>query len=582
MLGALRKIWAFAGVERANLNKSVLMEFIYAIFNMLQIIAVYFVIQALVTGDMRSSIAWQSLALILASIAGRALVNQSAQLNQTHAGYFMVANKRVRIGHLLKTVPMGYFNDNNVGKVTGVLTTVLDDVENTAPMVLVNMMGGFVNAIVFTIFVLAYEWRIGLVVLAGNVLYLIITSRMEIKSRAMSPKRQQAQANLVETVLEYIQGMPVVKAFNLSGKGDRAVREALEESRSANLRLEKLFTPYSIGQEVVLQIASVCMMAFSLYLYMNDTIDAVKVIMCIVMSFLVFASIQSAGSAMAVLRVVTSSMEQAEQASDMPQMDIDGQDILPQNCDIHFDHVSFSYEKRPILRDVSVYIPERTLTAVIGPSGSGKTTMCALLSRFWDVDSGAISIGGTDIRDFTLPSLMNLISTVFQNVYLFQDTIENNIKFGSPDASHEEVVAAAKKARCHEFIEQLPDGYHTLIGEGGASLSGGEKQRISIARAMLKDAPIIILDEATANIDPENEDKLQAAIEGLTQDKTVIMIAHRLKTVQHADQIIVLNEGQVEQVGTHDALMREGGTYKNFILARETAENWKVSNGGRR
>ena len=228
------------------------------------------------------------------------------------------------------------------------------------------------------------------------------------------------------------------------------------------------------------------------------------------------------------------------------------------------------------LQDVSLQIADKTTTAIIGPSGSGKTTLCNLIARFWDVDSGSIKVGGQDVRDYTLEALMAQISMVFQNVYLFADTIENNIKFGKPEASHEEVVAAAQKACCHDFISALPDGYNTVIGEGGASLSGGEKQRISIARAMLKDAPIVIFDEATANVDPENEDRLQKAIEALTRDKTIIMIAHRLKTVRNADQILVVNDGKIVQQGKHEDLIEQTGIYADFVLGRKEAIGWKL------
>ena len=274
--------------------------------------------------------------------------------------------------------------------------------------------------------------------------------------------------------------------------------------------------------------------------------------------------------------MVGSSIDHADQIKALPEMDSSGTDIAPASHEISLDHVSFSYDKKPILQDVSVRIPDQTTTAIVGPSGSGKTTLCHLIARFWDVDRGAITVGGKDIREYTLESLMDQISMVFQNVYLFADTIENNIKFGRPEASHEEVVAAAKKACCHDFIEALPEGYKTVIGEGGATLSGGEKQRISIARAILKDAPIIIFDEATANVDPENEDKLQKAMEELMRNKTIIMIAHRLKTVEHADQILVLDQGRIVQSGTHRELAGQPGLYREFLDARRMAAGWKL------
>ena len=279
---------------------------------------------------------------------------------------------------------------------------------------------------------------------------------------------------------------------------------------------------------------------------------------------------------MSLLRVVGSSIDHADQIDEIPEMDSTGRPVYPKRHDISFDHVNFSYDKRPILKNVNVTIPDRTTTAIIGPSGSGKTTLCSLIARFWDVDSGSICIGGTDIQEYTLESLMDQISMVFQNVYLFADTIENNIKFGKPDASHDQVVAAAKKACCHDFISDLPDGYDTVIGEGGATLSGGEKQRISIARAMLKNAPIIIFDEATANVDPENEDKLQKAMEELMRDKTILMIAHRLKTVQKADRILVLDEGRIVQNGTHAELKDTPGIYRDFLGVRKEAAGWKL------
>ena len=307
--------------------------------------------------------------------------------------------------------------------------------------------------------------------------------------------------------------------------------------------------------------------------------DLLTALMGLVLSFLIFSQIESTGSMLMILRVVTSSIEQAERAADLPQMDSGGTDIEPERHDISFEHVDFFYGTRKVLDDVSLTIPERALTAIVGPSGSGKTTLCHLIARFWDVADGSIKVGGHDVRDYTLESLMRQISIVFQNVYLFRDTVENNIRFGKPTATHEEVVAAAREACCHDFIEALPEGYDTVIGDGGASLSGGERQRISIARAILKDAPIIIFDEATANVDPENEDRLQKAMESLTKGKTVIMIAHRLNTVRNAQQIIVVSEGRIVQRGTHEELLQERGIYADFIRARQAALGWKAARG---
>ncbi|HJC51501.1 MAG TPA: ABC transporter ATP-binding protein/permease [Candidatus Anaerostipes avistercoris] len=576
MIGALKIIWQFAGPEKKYINQSVILGFFFAVFHMFQVAAVYYVVLDLISGKQDMKTAWTASAILAASIIGRGVMNYFTQLKQTHAGYFMAGNKRIAIGDKMKSVPMGYFNDNNLGEITGVVTTVLSDVETTAPMVLVNILGGFINSIVFILMVFIFDWRIGYIVLFGIALYLLITSKMERKSREIVPKRQKSEARLVAAVLEQIRGMSVIKSFNLTGKGDQRVRDALEDNRKFNLDIEKLFTPYNIAQEITLHAFSVVIMAAAVVFYIQGAMGLADALMSIIISFMVFGQIESAGSGMAILRVASSSIEHANQTDGIPQMDKGGAIIIPESHDIDFSHVSFSYDKKEILHDISVRIPDKTTTAVIGPSGSGKTTMCSLIARFWDVQKGSIKIGGKDIRDYTLESLMDQISMVFQNVYLFADTIENNIKFGKPDASHDEVVRAAKKACCHEFIMKLPQKYDTVIGEGGNSLSGGEKQRISIARAMLKDAPIIIFDEATANVDPENEDRLQKAMEALTRNKTIIMIAHRLKTVRNADQILVLHDGSIVQRGNHEDLIRRKGYYSDFVLGRQQAAGWKL------
>ena len=310
--------------------------------------------------------------------------------------------------------------------------------------------------------------------------------------------------------------------------------------------------------------------------YCMGTMDALIAVVMVISAFIVYASLETAGNYSALLRVVDVSVQRAQEILDTPQMDITGEEIRPERTDISAENIEFSYEKRKVIDGITLEIPEKTTTAIVGPSGGGKTTLVNLLARFWDTDAGKVMLGGRDVREYDMDSLMANFSFVFQNVYLFHDTIANNIRFGQPDAPMEEVIEAAKKACCHDFIMALPDGYDTVIGEGGASLSGGEKQRISIARAMMKDAPVIFLDEATANVDPENENELMKAIHALTEEKTVIMIAHRLKTVEHADQILVIDHGKIAEQGTHESLMKYDGIYKDFIGERREAASWKV------
>lgn len=576
MIGVFRKIWDFAGTEQKNIRNSILLGFVNAVFHAMQLWALFVVLSALVEGSKSKETALTALGIMLLSIAGKIVTQYVSQLQRTHAGYFMVAEKRVYIGDKLKVVPMGFFNQNSLGQLTAVATTTLSDVENAAPVVLVTSLGGFLNSLVFSLTIFLFDWRIGLIVAAGVVLFLYVVSLMEKRSRADIPKRQAAQATLVEKVLETIQGMSVVKAFDLDDAKGKKVDQAIDESCEKNSVLERAVNPYVAAQQVILNLCSAAILFASISFYLNGTLSLVYCLMMMVSSFMVFEQLKTAGSSMANLRITESSINRANEIDSVPVMDDHGRKIVPETHDIELESVDFSYETRPVLQDVSLRIPDKTTTAIVGPSGSGKTTLCNLIARFWDVNGGRVSIGGHDVKDYTLNSLMANISMVFQNVYLFNDTIENNIKFGKPNATHDEVVAAAKKACCDDFIDALPDGYNTVVGEGGATLSGGEKQRLSIARAMLMDAPIVIFDEATANVDPENEDRLQAAIEALTRDKTIIMIAHRLKTVRHADQIVVLDGGRIVQRGTHDELLVQKGIYSDLVGMRKKAIGWKL------
>ena len=576
MIEAFRKIWKFAGNETDNINKSVAVSILNAFLQMAQVAAIYLIILGLTGGSTSKSIALWALILVLVSIFGGAVTSSNSKMLQTHAGYFMAADRRISIADKLKRVPMGFFNANSLGQLSGVCTTVVGSIENMVPMVLVNILGGLITTAVFTLVILIFDWRIGLITLVCILLYLAVVSAMEKKSALIAADTQKAQTALTEAVLEDVQGMGVVKSFNLSGRGDRKLQEAVEEKRHADLEVEQVMIPYTAVQEAVLQLAGVLMMLAAVVFWANGTMSLANTLMVLVMAFLVFNQIKAFGMGVSMLRMAAASIDRTLETEQLPRMDEHGMAVSPKSHDITFDHVNFSYENKQILHNINVTLPDKTTTAIVGPSGSGKSTLCNLIARFWDVDSGCVKIGGVDVRDYTLESLMNQISMVFQNVYLFADTIENNIKFGCPDATHEQVVSAAKKACCDDFIEALPDGYDTVIGEGGASLSGGEKQRISIARAMLKDAPIVILDEATANVDPENEDRLQKAIEALTRDKTIIMIAHRLKTVRHADQILVIDHGCIVQQGKHEELIRQSGLYAEFVGGRKQAANWKL------
>ena len=578
MLNVFKKIWSFSKEEQANIKKSILAGFFHAVFNALEFGAIYYMLVNVFSKTLAYKAIFVCLGILVISLVGKIMTQKISQMAQTHAGYFMAAHKRIEIGEKIKRVPMGFFSSFSLGRLTAIATSSLSQAEMWVPMLLVLVLGGVLNTLVFVLGTLIFNVKVGLVAVAGVIVFFIVTSMMEKKSSANADKMTETQTRLTKEVLATLQGMQVIKSYNLGGENNRDLRKSIKDTSRILLDLEKSVAPYTVIQRIVMGITTVAMVYVSLNLNLSGELPLAETILMIMASFIIFEGLIGAGSNMAILRACENAIDSVGFIDSMPDMK-EGNITEPiKNHNIVFKDVSFSYDDRPILKNVSAEIKENTLTAIVGPSGSGKTTFCNLIARFWDVNSGEILIGGKNIKDYKIENLMNSISMVFQDVYLFEDTIENNIKFGKQNASHEEVVQAAKKARCHEFIEALPEGYNTLIGEGGASLSGGEKQRISIARAMLKDAGIIIFDEATANIDPENEDKLKEAIESLTKNKTVIMIAHRLKTIRNADQILVLKDGEIVERGSHEELIKNKGLYSDLINAKAKAESWKLNN----
>ncbi len=576
MIAIFRKFFQFSGSQRRLFYQSLGLSLLHAVFEALRIPAIAVVLTALIEGSVSARTIWTSLGIMLVSVTGCTLTRRSLTMKQTVGGYTVATNKRVEIGERLKYMPMGYFNDNSLGDITSITTNTAENLQDVATRVIMLTTQGILTTAMFTLAILLYDWRIGVLLLVGIAVFFGINTLMQQVSQTVSPLKTASDARLVASVLEYVQGIGVVRSYNLDQEANKTVDRAIRENEAVNVSLEKTFVPYTSLQSLVLKLFGIAMTFLSVILYLNGSMELISCLLLVVSSFLVYAQLDTAGSYSALLRVLDLSMDKINQVFETPVMDIDGKAIIPTTCAIKGEHITFRYENKTVIDDVSFTIPEGTTTAIVGPSGGGKTTLVNLMARFWDVDGGRITLGGVDVREYTLDSLLANFSMVFQNVYLFNDTIANNIKFGKPAATMAEVEAAARKACCHDFIRALPDGYDTVIGEGGATISGGEKQRISIARALLKDAPIIILDEATANVDPENEALLQAAISELTHGKTIIMIAHRLKTVQSADQILVLDQGKIVQRGTHRELLQAGGLYADFIRMREKSIGWKL------
>ena len=577
MLEILNKFFNFCGTEnKKKFHKAIALGVIMALFEALKIPAIVLMLSAIIEGSVTSGVILGCFGICMVSIIGGSAVKYFSTMLQCEAGYGTAATKRIDIAEHLRYLPMGYFNKNSLGYITSVTTNTMEQLGDVATRVVMMTTQGILTTLLIAVMLLFYDWRMGLVVFVGLCLFFAVNTWLQKCSQKASPQKLKADSDLVEKILEYIQGIAEVKAYNLTGATSQKLNRAIDENCTANIAVEKVFLPFTSVQSIVTKGIGIVMTLLSVWLYLNGSMDLIVCINMMICSFMVYASLDSAGTYSALLRTVDLSVDKAQNILDLPPMDIDGKDIIPDSFDIDVDAVEFSYDERKIIDDITVYIPQGTTTAIVGPSGSGKTTLCNLISRFWDVDSGSVKLGGTDVREYSMDSLMKNFSFVFQNVYLFQDTIANNIRFGQPDASMEQVVAAAKKACCHDFIMALPDGYETIIGEGGATLSGGEKQRISIARAIMKDSPVIILDEATANVDPENEKDLVDAIDALTHQKTIIMIAHRLKTVRNADQILVVDQGKIVQHGKHDELMQQDGIYRRFVNAREQAASWKL------
>lgn len=577
MIEILLKFIRFSGKENGDKFKlSIVLGVIEALAAAMKIPAIMYIMIGLLNKEPMEKYIYGSLLIMVISISIGVFCKKYSTVLQTKGGYNASAFTRIKIAKHLRYLPMGYFNSNSIGEISSVTTNTMEILGDVAARVVMLTTQGILETSMIILMLLIFDLRIGLVALIGIVVFFIINSMMQRVSKKDSEEKIECDIELINQIMEYLQGISEVKSYNLFGKQSKKLNDANRACEKINTKMEMLFVPYHFLQNITTKITASIIVLLCAYFYINDTMELVYCIGMTISAFMLYSSLECAGTYSSLLHVVSICVDKAEAILKLDTMDIDGEEIEPLNHDIELNHVSFSYDKRKIIDDISLFIPEKTTTAIVGPSGGGKTTLCNLIARFWDVDEGSVTLGGINVKDYNMNSLMSNFSFVFQNVYLFQDTIENNIKFGSQEASHEEVIEAAKKACCHEFISKLPDGYNTVIGEGGASLSGGEKQRISIARAIMKDAPIVILDEATANVDPENEKDLMDAIEALTKEKTIIMIAHRLKTVRHADQIVVVDKGRIVQRGNHDQLMKDDGIYKRFVDARKKAVSWKL------
>ena len=573
MFEAIKSVWNFSKKRQGSLVKILILSFIEGIFVMLKMIAIILAVNAMFNSNLMDNYIYKVMILGIVCIIGVFGLGYFTQLGSVSVGFEMAKDKRLYFGSLFKKLYLGFFSKNSVGNINSTLTTSISTVEQVAPIILIHVIGGILSAISIVLGFAYYEWQVSVVIFAGILTYLFVVNYQMKISRSEAPKRQLAQTKLTESAIEFIQGISVIKAFGM-GEKDERVKKDIDGSCVNNINLSEKSIPSSIGAGLTIQLFEIMIISYAFFMWNSGEISPQKAINLLIMSFVIFQSVSQAGSILSMIGLLDSSLKDISSMENAEEIKVLSPIQNIKSNEIEFKNVSFSYGKGEVLKGISVALKPNTLTAIIGPSGSGKTTFCKLIPRFYDVSEGEILIGGAKTTNISTEELMKNISMVFQNVYLFEDTIMNNIRLAKPNASDEDVISAAKKARCHDFIKSLQKGYETKIGEAGSTLSGGEKQRIAIARAILKDAPIVILDEFTSALDVENERHILQAIDNLVQNKTVIMIAHRLETVRKADNIIVLDKGKIAQEGTHNELITQDGIYKSFISIRERANKW--------
>ncbi len=578
MIETLKRFFAFCSKKnRKKFYAALALGIVSALLGAMKYPALGYIIMNYLNGTLDKKTILIGFLIMTIPLIIEAIIKGYTTMLQCRGGYGECAEKRIHIAEHLRFIPMGYFNENSLGQITSVTTNTMEALGDVATRVVMVTTQGILGTSVIMLLIFIFDYRIGIVGLVGIAIFAVINYFMRKHGEKISARKIAADTSLVANIIEYIQGIPEVKAYNLVGASRKKLNDSIDEAGNVCTDLEisaNSFVPFERG---VLKLTGVAIMFASICFYLNGTMELVTAIVMMIMSFQVYEGLEAMGSFSALLRIVDMSVARANEILNIKPMDIEGDNIVANKSDIAVCDIDFAYDEKKIIDDVALSIPSGTTAAFVGPSGGGKTTLCHLIARFWDVDKGKVELDGKNVKKYSMNSLMNNYSFVFQNVFLFHDTIANNIRFGQPDAPLEEVIKAAKKACCHDFIMALPDGYDTVIGENGASLSGGERQRISIARAIMKDAPIIILDEATANVDPENEKELMTAIEELTKKKTILMIAHRLKTVKNADQIFVVDQGKIVQRGKHSELAAQEGIYKRFIDSRRQAVGWKIS-----
>ncbi|MDO4331335.1 MAG: ABC transporter ATP-binding protein [Eubacteriales bacterium] len=582
MIALMKRILTVSGTYKGRILLAFVFSFLKSLLAKAPIGLAFLVINAFSSGSVDASFCLKTGIAMLICVILQVIFQHMADRLQSAAGFMVFADKRMELGKHLRKMPMGYFTEGNIGKISSVLSTDMVFIEENCMTTLADMMSYIFAEAIMLLFLLCLDWRIGLLALVLVGLVLLTARSMNKVNMEDSDKRQEQSENLTEAVLDFIEGIGIIKTYNLLGEKSKELSGNFSQSCRTNIEFEEDVAPWQRRLNLLYGAGSALILALSFWLYAKGFLSAPYLIGVLLFLFDLFGPLKALYGQSARLTVMNSCMDRIEDVFAQTQLPDTGTLTIPDASDapeVEFRNVSFAYGEKDVLHDVSFSLKKNEMFALVGPSGGGKSTIVNLLARFWDVKSGQVLVRGRDVRSVPLSDLMDHISMVFQRVYLFQDTIYNNISMGRPDASREEVMEAAKKARCYDFIMNLPQGFDTVIGEGGETLSGGEKQRISIARCILKDAPIVILDEATASVDADNESYIQEAISELCRGKTLLVIAHRLNTIRHADHILVISEGKIVQSGTHAQLMEKDGIYKNFVTVRQSSRGWSQRNG---
>lgn len=572
MFALISRMLRLSGRYKKRIQLAFVCAFVEQILSKMPIFFAFLVLAGFASGTMSGARCLVVGVILVCVVVLQAVVHYASDRLQSAAGYMIFADQRIALADHLRRLPMGYFTAGNIGKISSVLSSDMVFVEEIAMSTIANMMSYLLSAGVLMVFMFWLDWRLGLIALAVTLLANVVARRMNAVSLKEAAARQEQGERLTDAVLSFVEGIGVIKSYNLLGAQSAALTENFARSRDVNASFERRMTPWTTGLSILYGAGIAAIFGLAVYLEQTGALSLAYLLGVLLFVFDLFGPLKALYGEATRLTVMNAALDRTCDVLVETELPDTGTAHLPETAagdEIVFEDVSFSYDgKNDVLHDISFAMPPRTMTALVGPSGGGKSTIANLLARFWDVGTGCVKIRGVDIRDVPLAELMDQISMVFQRVYLFQDTIYNNIAMGRPDASEKEIIQAAKKARCYDFVTALPDGFQTIVGEGGATLSGGERQRIAIARCILKDAPIVILDEATASVDVDNERYIQEAISELVRGKTLLVIAHRLHTIRDADQILVVAGGRIAQRGDHASLSDQPGIYQDFVQKR--------------